>query len=142
MLASFFLVVTLSSIGLPGMNGFVGEVLVLLGTFLHNRTYAAVAALGMILGAVYMLRMYQRVFLGTITVPENERMGDINMREVLVLVPIVALMFWMGVYSSPFLSRMDASLRQVQDRIQHARAPEGGYRVEQPRLQAPMEAKR
>jgi NADH-quinone oxidoreductase subunit M len=141
-LATFFLIVTLSSIGLPGMNGFVGEVLVLLGTFLRNRTYAAVAALGMILGAVYMLWMYQRVFLGKVTVPENSRMGDINLREVAVLLPIVALMLWMGVYSGPFLRRMDASLQVVRDRIEHARAPEGGYRVEQLRLQEMMEAKR
>ncbi len=124
------------------MNGFVGEVLVLLGAFMHNRTYAAIAALGMILGAVYMLWMYQRVFLGKISVPENESMGDIGAREVALLVPIVALMFWMGVYSAPFLQRMDASLQVVQDRIQHARAPEGGFRVEQLRRPAPMEAKR
>jgi NADH-quinone oxidoreductase subunit M len=141
-LASLFLVVTLSSIGLPGMNGFVGEVLVLLGTFLQNPTYAAVAALGMILGAVYMLWMYQRVFLGKVSNPENARMGDINAREVAVLVPIVALMLWMGVYSAPFLRRMDASLQLVRDRIEHARAPEGGFRVEHLRHQAPTEAKR
>ncbi len=129
-LASVFLVVTLSSIGLPGLNGFVGEILVLAGVFTQNRTYAAIAALGMILGAVYMLWMYQRVFLGRASNPENAAMKDIGLREKLILLPILAAMLWIGVYSAPFLRRMDASLLLVQQRIQHARGPEGGFRVE------------
>jgi NADH-quinone oxidoreductase subunit M len=130
-LASMFLVVTLSSIGLPGLNGFVGEILVLAGTFMQNRTYAAIAALGMILGAVYMLWMYQRVFMGKLTNTANAKMTDIGLREKLILLPILAVMLWIGVYSAPFLRRMDASLQLVQQRIQHARGPEGGFRVEQ-----------
>lgn len=130
-LASTFLVVTLSSIGLPGLNGFVGEILILAGTFMQNRTYAAIAALGMIFGAVYMLWMYQRVFLGKVANPANAEMTDIGLREKLILLPILAAMLWIGVYSAPFLRRMDASLRLVQQRIQHARGPEGGFRVEQ-----------
>jgi len=129
-LASFFLVVTLSSIGLPGLNGFVGEVLVLVGTFAQNRVYAAVAATGMILGAVYMLWMYQRVFLGKVTIPANSEMEDIGTRERLILVPIVIVMLWIGVFSSPFLRRMDASIGLVQQRLQQARSLEGGYRVQ------------
>jgi NADH-quinone oxidoreductase subunit M len=129
-LASVFLVVTLSSIGLPGLNGFVGEVLVLAGTFLSNKTYAALAALGMILGAVYMLWMYQRVFLGEITNPANSEMKDIGIREKLLLLPILLMMLWIGVYSGPFLRRMEPSLRLVQQRIENARNPEGGYRVQ------------
>ncbi len=130
-LAAVFLVVTLSSIGLPGLNGFVGEILVLAGTFTQNRTYAALAALGMILGAVYMLWMYQRVFLGRVTNPENGAMTDIGLREKLILLPILAAMLWIGVFSAPFLRRMDASLLLVQQRVEHARGPEGGFRVEQ-----------
>ena len=129
-LATFFMVVTLSSIGLPGLNGFVGEVLVLVGTFARNKAFAAVAALGMILGAVYMLWMYQRVFLGKLTNAANEAMTDIDLREKLILLPIVLVMLWMGVYSAPFLRPMDASLQRVQQRIERARKPEGGYRVE------------
>ena len=128
-LATFFMIVTLSSIGLPGLNGFVGEVLILAGAFLKNRTYAAVAATGMILGAVYMLWMYQRVFLGAVTDPANRDMGDISPREKCVLVPIVILMVWMGVYPAPFLKRMEASLHAVQQRVHDARGPEGGYHV-------------
>ncbi len=122
-LASFFLVVTLSSIGLPGLNGFVGEILVLAGTFVQNKTNAAIAALGMILGAVYMLWMYQRVFLGKITNEASAGMKDIGLRERLILVPIVAVMLWIGVYSAPFLRRMDASLLLVQQRVQRAPRP-------------------
>ena len=129
-LSSAFLVVTLSSIGLPGLNGFVGEVLILIGAFVRNRVYAAIAALGMILGAVYMLWMYQRVFFGKLTNPANSEMKDIGIREKLILIPIIIIMLWIGVYSKPFLSRMSTSIRLVQQRIENARSPEGGYRVQ------------
>jgi NADH-quinone oxidoreductase subunit M len=129
--ASAFLVVTLSSIGLPGLNGFVGEVLVLIGSFARNKVYGSLAALGMVLGAVYMLWMYQRVFLGKLNSPANDNTTDIGMREKLILLPIVIMMLWIGVYSGPFLRRMDASVRLVQQRIENARGSEGSYRVEQ-----------
>ncbi len=128
--ASAFLVVTLSSIGLPGLNGFVGEVLILMGSFANNRVFGALAALGMVLGAVYMLWMYQRVFMGKMTNPANASIGDIGMRERLILLPIILMMVWIGVYSAPFLRRMDASVQLVQKRIENVRALQGGYRVE------------
>jgi NADH-quinone oxidoreductase subunit M len=121
--------VTLSSIGLPGLNGFVGEVLVLAGSFVRNKAYAAFAASGMILGAVYMLWMYQRVFLGKIANAANAEMKDIRMREKLILLPIILVMLWIGVYSEPFLRRMGPSLLLIQHRIENAGSPEGGYRV-------------
>ena len=130
MLAAAFMIVTLSSIGLPGLNGFVGEVLVLVGTFVRNKTFAAVAALGMILGAVYMLWMYQRVFFGKLTYPAHPGMSDIGARERCILLPIVLLMLLIGVYPSPFLRRMDASLEQVRQKIENAQPPEGGFRVQ------------
>jgi NADH-quinone oxidoreductase subunit M len=132
-LAALFLVVTLSSIGLPGLNGFVGEVLILAGTFLKSPAFAAIAASGMILGAVYMLWMYQRVFFGKVTNAANLEMKDIGAREKWLLAPILVVMLWIGVYSAPFLQRMDASLKLVQQRIHDAHAPAGGYRVEAPR---------
>jgi NADH-quinone oxidoreductase subunit M len=131
-LAALFLVVTLSSIGLPGLNGFVGEVLILAGTFLKSPAFAAIAASGMILGAVYMLWMYQRVFFGKVTNAANLEMKDIGAREKWLLAPILVVMLWIGVYSAPFLQRMDASLKLVQQRIHDAHAPAGGYRVEVP----------
>jgi NADH-quinone oxidoreductase subunit M len=130
-LAALFLVVTLSSIGLPGLNGFVGEVLILAGAFLSNPIYAAIAATGMILGAVYMLWMYQRVFLGTISHEENRRMKDLCAREKLLLLPILLVMLWIGVYSAPFLRKMEASLQLVQQRVHNAHAPGGGYKLGQ-----------
>jgi NADH-quinone oxidoreductase subunit M len=132
--ASVFLFVTLSSIGLPGLNGFVGEILILAGSFARSKTFGALAALGMVLGAVYMLWMYQRVFFGKLDNPANKAIGDIGRREKLLLFPIIIMMLWIGVYSAPFLSRMDASIQLVQQRIENARALAGGYRVERSHL--------
>ncbi|MEJ2246146.1 MAG: proton-conducting transporter membrane subunit, partial [Acidobacteriota bacterium] len=128
--AAVFLVVTLSSIGLPGLNGFVGEVLVLMGSFASNKLFGSLAALGMILSAVYMLWMYQRVFLGKLENPDNAAIKDIGVREKLILIPIVLIMLWIGVYSGPFISRMEVSLEQVQQRIENARNPEKSYWVD------------
>jgi NADH-quinone oxidoreductase subunit M len=129
--ASVFLVVTLSSIGLPILNGFVGEILVLAGSFVRNKAFGTLASLGMVLGAIYMLWMYQRVFLGKLDNPANASMRDIGMREKLLLFPIILMMFWIGVYSAPFLRRMDASVQRIQQRIENVRSPNGSYRVEQ-----------
>ncbi len=127
--AVFFMIITLSSIGLPGLNGFVGEYLTLQGTFLANPVYAAFAATGVILSAVYMLWMYQRVFLGKITGEANRQLADLNLREMAVLMPLVLLALWMGVQSSQFLRPMDASIQKVVDRIEQAREPQS-FRVE------------
>jgi NADH-quinone oxidoreductase subunit M len=117
--SALFLVVTLSSIALPLLNGFVGEFLVLVGTFAssqlpHARLFASLGAIGMILSAVYMLWMYQRVIFGEITNPENKKLADINFRERLVLAPIVILIFIMGIYPNLFLSRSEASVKLIQ----------------------------
>jgi NADH-quinone oxidoreductase subunit M len=111
--ATFFMIFTLSSIGLPGLNGFVGEFLVLLGTFLVNRPFAVIAASGVIFAAVYMLWMYQRVFFGVVTNPKNLGLLDLNAREVLVLLPLVICVVWIGVYPKPFLQRMEPSVTHL-----------------------------
>jgi NADH-quinone oxidoreductase subunit M len=126
----FFLVVMFSSIGLPGLNGFVGEFLILLGTFEANKLFATLAALGVILGAVYMLWMYQRVMYGEITHDANRRLTDMSAREIALMVPIVVLMFWIGIYPGTFLRRMDKSsahlLEQVRlEEVIKADAPQG-----------------
>jgi NADH-quinone oxidoreductase subunit M len=108
-----FLVVTLSSIGMPGTNGFVGEFLVLLGAFKTKFAWAAVAATGVILSACYMLWMFQRVVFGPITHEENERLGDLTFRERLVFAPLLLLVFWMGVMPQPFLDRAQPALDQT-----------------------------
>ena len=116
--AAFFMVVALSSIGLPGTNGFVGEFTILLGTFKSNVAYAVLAAAGIILAAVYMLWMYQRVMFGKVTNPENEKLKDINWREKIVLIPLILAIFWIGVYPKPFFTRMEPSVKTL---IENAR---------------------
>jgi NADH-quinone oxidoreductase subunit M len=116
--AAFFLFVTLSSIGLPGLNGFVGEFLILLGTFGANRIRAAVAAIGVILSAVYMLWMYQRVMWGEVENERNKTLLDLVGREYAMLIPLLAAMLWMGIYSSYFLRPMDASVMKLINQTQ------------------------
>lgn len=112
--ATLFMIVTLSSIGLPGLNGFVGEYLILAGAFKSGHYILVVcAATGVILAAIYMLWMYQRVMFGTITHAENRQLKDLTFREVLLLVAIVIFIVWIGVYPAPFLRTMDASLEPV-----------------------------
>ena len=127
--AAFFMFVALSSIGLPGLNGFVGEFLILQGTFLQHPGRAALAASGIILSAVYMLWMYQRVFMGKVENERNRLLADLNTREQIIIVPIIILILWMGIYPGPFLRRMDASLQTVVDRIEQSRESQI-YRVE------------
>jgi len=110
--AVFFMIVTLSSIGLPGTNGFVGEFLILLGAFQSNVVYGVLAATGVIFGAAYMLWMFQRVMFGKITRPENEKLKDLNAREIGILVPMVIVIFLMGIYPKLFFSKMDASVEK------------------------------
>jgi len=115
--SALLLVVTFSSIGLPGLNGFVGEFLILLGAFAVSPAWTAVAASGVILGAIYMLWMYRRAILGPVTRSENERLADLNAREKILLAPIIALIVFMGVYPRPFLHRMrpaiDVTLKRI-----------------------------
>jgi len=108
-LAAFFMIVTLSSIALPGTNGFVGEFLILLGAFRSNMLYGVLAATGVILGAVYMLWMFQRVMFGQITKEENRKLLDLTKRETAILCAIVFFVFLMGMYPKPFFKKMDAS---------------------------------
>jgi NADH-quinone oxidoreductase subunit M len=113
--------VTLSSIGLPGLNGFVGEFLILLGTFGANHARAAFAATGVILSAVYMLWMFQRVVWGDINNEKNANLRDLVGRERVMLFPLLIVMIWMGMYSSFFLRPMDASVSKLLNQSHSAR---------------------
>jgi NADH-quinone oxidoreductase subunit M len=120
--STFFMIVTLSSIALPLLNGFVGEFLILIGTFTstllpHAKLFASLAALGMILSAVYMLWMYQRVIFGEVRNSSNLNLADLNFREKLVLAPIAVLVLVMGVYPSLFLSRTDQTIQSIKARL-------------------------
>jgi len=107
--SALFMIIVFSSIGLPSTNGFIGEILILLGLFKSSPTAAVLGATGVILGAAYMLWMSQRVLFGKITRPENEALTDLNAREVLTLLPIVVLVFWIGIYPKHILSYTEAT---------------------------------
>ena len=125
---AFMLIVALSSMGLPGLNGFVGEFAILLGAWgagqpggpLGSYWYAALAAVGVILAAVYMLWMFQRMFLGEVTNEKNRGLPDLTRREIAILVPLVILIFWIGLYPAPFLNLLSPSVDQLAASLQAA----------------------
>jgi NADH-quinone oxidoreductase subunit M len=115
--AAFFMIVTLSSIGLPGLNGFVGEFLVLFGAFPQHPTATSIAALGVVLGAVYMLKLYRDVFFGPVTMPEREKAGDIGKPEWMYLVPITAFIVLLGVLPNLVLSKTEKAVAGVVEHL-------------------------
>ena len=115
--ATIFLIMTMSSIGLPTLNGFIGEVLILQGIFVVNKMWAFFAASGIVLGAAYMLWLYQRTMFGNITNPKNENLSDLTMREVCTFVPLLVLAVWIGLYPKPFLDRLETSVDNVMVRV-------------------------
>jgi len=111
------LIVVLSSMGLPGLNGFVGEFTILLGSMGADQAlgpnpwiYTAFATSGVILAAIYLLWMYQRVFLGPLDNPENERLRDVNRRELALFLAFLVFIFWIGIYPNPYFNLMDTSV--------------------------------
>ncbi|MBZ0183368.1 MAG: NADH-quinone oxidoreductase subunit M [Melioribacteraceae bacterium] len=121
--STFLMIASLSSIGLPGMNGFIGEFLILLGSFksqvLDNWWFTIFAASGVIFAAVYLLWMYQRVVFGKVTNPKLENLSDMNGKEWLVLVPIILLIFWIGIYPTTFLDITETSTINILEQVQN-----------------------
>jgi NADH-quinone oxidoreductase subunit M len=111
--ATLFAIVMFSSMGLPGLNGFIGEFLILVGAFQVAWWWGAFAVTGIILGAAYMLWLYQRTMFGEITKEENRKLPDLSPREIATLIPIIAFCFWIGLYPAPFLRAMRASVSNV-----------------------------
>ena len=127
--STLFVIASLSSIGLPFLNGFVGEFLILAGTwtstaFSHPWIATMLAGTGVIWAAVYMLWMLQRVVFGPVTYDENAKLLDLNTRELGLMLPLMLLMLFMGVYPRVFLDRSQASVEEVRKRV--ARPPAGG----------------
>jgi NADH-quinone oxidoreductase subunit M len=123
--ASFLMIISLSSIGLPGLNGFIGEFLVLLGafksTFIDNRIFTVVAGLGVIFSAVYLLWMYQRVMFGPVREGElycGHHLTELTEREIAVLVAIVLFVVWIGVYPKTFLSKSAPMVKQTIEQME------------------------
>lgn len=111
------LIIVFASAGLPGLNGFVGEFLILVGAFRSNMTYAIFATVGVILAAVYLLWMFQQTFFGPLTNAENENLIDLSAREVLTLLPLVVLIIVIGVYPAPFLRVIEPSVQALLSQI-------------------------
>jgi len=121
------LIVTLSSMGLPGLNGFVGEFTILLGAFgsqaIGSPWFAGLAAAGVILAAVYMLYMFQKLFLGPVDKDENRSLKDLNWREIVTLVPLLIFIFWIGLYPAPFFNLIAPSVEKLVTLLQAAALP-------------------
>jgi NADH-quinone oxidoreductase subunit M len=115
--AAVFAITMFSSIGLPGLNGFVGEFLILVGAFQNNKIYAGIAMLGIILGAAYMLWLFQRMMFGALDKPENQTILDMNRREIAYMVPLIIFMFWIGLYPKPFIRILEPAVAGIVQRI-------------------------
>jgi NADH-quinone oxidoreductase subunit M len=118
------LIITLSSMALPGLNGFVGEFTVLLGAFdssiLGSYWFAGIGAIGVILAAIYLLQMYQKVFLGPVTHEENRNLQDLKVREIVIMIPLLVLIFWIGLYPRPFFHLMAPAVDKLVATLQTA----------------------
>jgi NADH-quinone oxidoreductase subunit M len=114
--AAVYMIVTLSSLGMPLLNGFIGEFTILRGAFEVSRAWAAWGVVGVILGAAYLLWLYQRVMFGNVTNPQNEHLPDLNFREYATLLPLIALAFWIGIYPAPLFKVLEQPVRQLVER--------------------------
>jgi NADH-quinone oxidoreductase subunit M len=119
--ATLTLVIFLASMGLPLLNGFIGEVLILAAAYAVNKVWAYWAVSGIVLGAAYLLWLYQRVFWGKLTNEENAQLQDLNGRELATLVPLVALCFWIGVYPKPVLEFLHGPAARIAAIVQPAK---------------------
>ncbi|MFC1731696.1 NADH-quinone oxidoreductase subunit M [candidate division KSB1 bacterium] len=120
--AVVLMITVLSSLGLPGLNGFVGEFLILFGSFQSRYIhvgYVVLAATGVILAAVYLLRWYQRFIFNEMTNEKNKELKDLSVRELCVIVPVLIFIVWLGVYPKPFLDKTEASVEQLKNRYEY-----------------------
>ena len=125
-LTTFFAITMFSSIGLPGLNGFIGEFLILVGAFQYNKWFAGIAVIGIILGAAYMLWLFQRVMFGPLDKPENKILSDMNGREIAYMLPLIILMFWIGLYPKPFINIIDPAVMNIVKKVNPSALPPGG----------------
>jgi NADH-quinone oxidoreductase subunit M len=142
--ATIFMIMTFSSLGLPGTNGFVGEFLTILGAFESElRWYAIAATTGVIFSAVYMLWMYQRVMFGELKNPKNAELKDLSAREITLMVPLLVFVFWIGVYPNTFFDKMNPALENLIRQVKGQQvamvmpASTGGHSLGSPHLPHP-----
>jgi len=128
--AAIYLIISLSSLGMPLLNGFIGEFTILQGAFQVSKAWAAWGSLGVVLGAAYLLWLYQRVMFGPVTQFANEDLPDLNLREYATLVPLVILAFWIGIYPKPFFALIEKPVQKIVEQVnpdfykaEHAKLP-------------------
>jgi NADH-quinone oxidoreductase subunit M len=128
--AAIYLIISLSSLGMPLLNGFIGEFTILQGAFQVSKAWAAWGSLGVVLGAAYLLWLYQRVMFGSVTNSANEHLPDLNLREYATLVPLVVLAFWIGIYPKPFFALIEKPVENIVKQVnpdfykaEHAKLP-------------------
>ncbi len=131
--ATITLIMFMSSLGLPLLNGFIGEFVILQGAYMESKAWAAWGVIGVILGAAYLLWLYQRVFFGPVSNPKNEKLADLSPREIVTFAPLVVLAFWIGIYPKPFFEILAPPVNKI---VQTVRP---GYPIARPEL--PKEAK-
>jgi NADH-quinone oxidoreductase subunit M len=129
------MIVTLSSLGLPLLNGFIGEFAILRGVFEVNRMWAVWGVTGIVLGAAYLLWLYQRVMFGPVTNPANTNLPDLNLREYATLIPLVLWAFWIGIYPKPFFHYLDKPVERI---VQQVNPDYYKQAVTMPALPAPV----
>ena len=115
--ATLFMIIMMSSLGLPTLNGFIGEFTILQGAFEENKIWAAFAVLGIVLGAAYLLWLYQRTMFGTLDNPKNQKLKDLNFREVMTLLPLIIWAFWIGLYPKPFFHVLEKPVAAIVQRV-------------------------
>src|SRR5207244_11264109 len=113
MYAIVFLMMTMSSIGLPLLNGFIGEFTIVMGALQENLWWAVAAGAGIVLGAAYMLWLYQRTMLGKVENPANEKLLDLNFRELVTIDTLIIMAFWIGLYPAPFFAVFDRPVNKI-----------------------------
>jgi len=133
--ATLTLIIFLASMGLPLLNGFVGEFMILQGAFAANKAWAYWAVSGIVLGAAYLLWLYQRVFWGKITNEDNRHLVDLDGRELATLVPLVALCFWIGIYPKTFLDFLHAPVNQIAATVQPGMFAAGAVQAASPHVE-------
>jgi NADH-quinone oxidoreductase subunit M len=122
--AIFFMLFTMASVGLPGTSGFVGEFLVFMGAYKASSWMTLVILTGIILGAAYALYLYRRIIFGSLEKEDLKALTDLSLREKVIMIPIAAVVLWMGVYPKPFLDPIHAPVEALVERIERA-APAG-----------------
>ncbi len=115
--AAIYLIISLSSLGMPLLNGFIGEFTILQGAFVVDKAWAAWGTVGIVLGAAYLLWLYQRTMFGAITHEVNRTLGDLSLREYVVILPLVVLAFWIGIYPKPFFNYIEKPVQKIVEQV-------------------------